>query len=106
MIYVIATIQVRPQAREPMLRELAAITPEVRQEDGCLEYRAAVDLSSGLPRQVPMRPDVVSVIESWRDFAALNLHLTAPHMTQFRKRIADLVISTSLQILEATDSEG
>lgn len=99
MIYVVATIQLRPRSRDQVLRELEAVAAQVRLEDGCLEYRAAVDLESGLARQVPARPDVVTVIERWRDLAALQAHSVAPHMRAFRERIVDAVVSTTLQVL-------
>jgi len=99
MIYVIATIQLRPHSRERVLKEIAAICPEVLREDGCLEYSAAVDIESGHSRQIPARPDVVTIIERWRDLPALREHSVAPHMQTFRQRISDAVVSTSLQVV-------
>ncbi len=113
LIYVIATLQLRPQARDLVLREIAAVSTEVRREDGCLEYQAAIDVESGHARQTPLRPDVVTVIERWRDLAALQAHSGAPHMRAFRQRIGEAVVSTTLQVLspaaaspipESTDS--
>ena len=69
-------------------------------EDGCIEYGAAVDVPTGLPAQPPVRDHVVVVVEKWRDLPALHAHLTAPHMTAYRARVKDLVISTTLQVLE------
>lgn len=99
MIHVIATLQLKPNSRERVLRELEAVSAEVRREDGCLEYGAAVDIESGQARQIPMRLDVITVIERWRDLPALQAHSVAPHMQAFRQRIGDAVISTTLQVL-------
>ena len=99
MIYVVATIQLKPGSRERVLREIEAVAAQVRREDGCLEYMATVDIESGLARQIAARPDMVTFIERWRDLAALQVHSTAPHMQAFRQRIVDTVVSTTLQVL-------
>ena len=84
---------------EHVAREFRAVSPEVRAEQGCLEYCATIDVDSGLARQSALRVDVVTVIEKWKDIAALAAHSTAPHMDAFRKRIANYVVGTSLQVL-------
>ncbi|MDE2052002.1 MAG: antibiotic biosynthesis monooxygenase [Gammaproteobacteria bacterium] len=99
MIYVVATLQLKPQSRDHVLREIEAVSAEVRREDGCLEYCATVDIGSGHARQIPLRADVITVIERWRDVPALQAHSAAPHMQAFRQRIGDAIVSTTLQVL-------
>jgi quinol monooxygenase YgiN len=99
LVYVIATVQVRPNMLEHLAREFRTVAAEVRAEHGCLEYCATIDVDSGLARQSPLRADVVTVVERWKDIAALAAHSTTPHMQAFRKRIADYVGATSLQVL-------
>lgn len=99
VIYVVATLQIKPDSRARVLREIEAVAAEVRREEGCLEYSATVDIESGLTRQLPARPDVVTVIERWRDVPALQAHSVAAHMQAFRQRISDAVVSTTLQVL-------
>jgi quinol monooxygenase YgiN len=99
MIYVVATVTLRTQARQRFLTEVARLQPEVLREDGCIEYTPALDEASGLSRQIPLRPDVVTIIERWRDVAALTRHSSAPHMASFRQRVAELVLATDLQVL-------
>jgi quinol monooxygenase YgiN len=100
MLHVIATITLHPGVRRPFLREFLAIVPEVRAEDGCVEYGAALDVPTGLTAQPPVRDDVVVVVEKWRDLPALQAHLVAPHMTAYRERVKDLVTSVELQVLD------
>ena len=64
-----------------------------------MEYTATVDVESGHPRQVALRPDVITVLERWRDLAALETHSVTPHMQAFRQRVSDTVVSTTLQVL-------
>ncbi len=99
MIYVIASITLRPGCRVRYLEELALLVPEVRAEAGCLEYGGAVDTPSGLKPQIAPRPEVITIIERWGSLDALQVHSVAPHMQAFRARTADLVVGTSLQVL-------
>ena len=100
MVHVLATIELQPGARTRFLGEFRQVVPAVRAEDGCLEYGATVDVPTGLPAQPPVRDHVVVVVEKWRDLPALQAHLAAPHMTAYRARVKDLVIATTLQVLE------
>ena len=100
MVHVIATIELQPGVRERFLKEFHAVVPQVRAEDGCLEYGAAVDTTTGLAAQPPLRDDVVVVVEKWRDVPALRAHLVADHMTAYRERVKDYVITVQLQVLE------
>jgi quinol monooxygenase YgiN len=100
MIHVIATIEVHPGTREEFLTHLAWVTPLVHAEDGCIEYGAAIDTPTTIAVQVPSRPEVVLVIEKWESVAALQEHLRAPHMAEYRTRVKDFVVKVSLQVLE------
>jgi len=100
MVHVVATIELHSGARAQFLGEFQQIVSTVRAEDGCLEYGAAIDVPTGLPAQPSVRDHVVVVIEKWRDLPALKAHLVAPHMTAYRARVKELVIKTTLQVLE------
>lgn len=100
MIHVVATIELKPGTRSRFLEDFAQLAPEVRAEDGCIEYGAAVDLPSGIGAQVPLRADVVTVVEKWKSPAALRAHLDAAHMVAHRQRVGPFAIRTTLQVLE------
>ena len=100
MIHVLATIAVKPGTRAEFLTHFAWLTPQVRAEDGCIEYGAAVDVQTDSPMQSPIRPDVVVVVEKWASLAHLKAHSAAPHMTEYRQRVSGVVQSVTLQILE------
>ncbi len=103
MIHVIATITLKPGTRGEFLSHFAWVTPLVRAEDGCLEYQATTDLPTGLAVQPPERPDVVVVVEKWQTVDHLKVHLTAPHMTEYRVRVKELVAGVVLHVLQPTD---
>lgn len=101
MIHVLAEIALRPGARAAFIAEFRRLTPLVRAEDGCIEYQGAVDTATAIGAQAPMRADVVTVVEKWRDEAALQAHLVAPHMHEHRMNVAELAQGTTIRVLES-----
>ncbi len=99
MIHVVATIDVKPGMRKPFLEILNSNCTAVRSEDRCILYEPAVDVSTELPPQVAMRENTVTILESWLSLDHLRAHLSAPHMTEYRTRVKDLVEGVSLQVL-------
>jgi quinol monooxygenase YgiN len=100
MIHVIATIEVAAGKRDAFLAEFHRIVPLVRAENGCFEYGPTIDVPTGIPVQVPLRDHVVTIIEKWESLDALRAHLQAPHMTDYRGRVKDLVVGARLQVLQ------
>ena len=100
MIHVIATIEVQPGRRQEFLVEFRRIVPLVRAEEGCIEYGPTVDAITGLSNQPPLRENVVVVVEKWASVPALQSHMVAPHMQDYRARVKGLVVQVALQILE------
>lgn len=99
MIHVIATIKVKPGMREKYLAILKANLPNVLAEKGCRAYAPTVDVESGIPVQVDLRPDVVTLVEAWESLADLQAHLKAPHMLDYRGKVKDIVKNISLHVL-------
>ena len=100
MIFVIATIEVKPGKREAFLAEFHRNVPNVRAEKGCVEYGPTVDTKTDIKAQIPLRESVVTIVEKWESLQALHAHLAAPHMATYRERVKDYVAGTTLQILE------
>ncbi len=100
MIHVVAEIRLHPGKTANFLVDFRRLAPEVHAEDGCIEYGATTDTRSGLAAQAPVRHDLVTVIEKWRDVAALDAHLKAPHLAAHRRRTADFVREVRIYVLE------
>jgi quinol monooxygenase YgiN len=100
MIHVVATIQLQSGSRDAFLAEFHKLVPLVKAEAGCIDYGPTVDVATSIPVQDPVRSDVVTVIEKWSDLNALNAHLKAPHMGDYRIRVKDYVRSVKLQVLQ------
>jgi quinol monooxygenase YgiN len=99
MIHVIATIKLKPGTRDKYLAILKANVPNVLAEKGCLAYTPALDVESGIPVQVDLRPDVVTLIEAWESLSDLQAHLKTPHMLTYRERVKDFVKNISLHVM-------
>ncbi len=100
MIFVIATIEISDGKRNDFLREFHQIVPQVRAEQGCVEYLPTIDVETQIPAQPDVRPSVVTVVETWDSLRALEAHLIAPHMIEYRKRVKDLVKGVTIHVLE------
>jgi quinol monooxygenase YgiN len=100
MIHVIATVELHEGRRDDFLAEFRKVVPDVRAEAGCLEYGPTVDAATGIPAQLPVRPDVVTIVEKWESLAHLKAHLVAPHMAAYRPRVKEMIVRATLVILE------
>ncbi len=100
MIIVIATVQVQSGQRVEFLSLFHQVVPKVQAEDGCIEYGPTVDVPTNIAAQPEVRADTVTIVEKWRDLDALEAHLIAPHMLEYRQQVKQLVQSASLQVLE------
>ncbi|MBW3596062.1 MAG: antibiotic biosynthesis monooxygenase [Planctomycetes bacterium] len=99
MVIVIATIEVAEGRREEFLAEFRKIVPAVQAEQGCIEYGPTVDAATNIAAQGPVGENVAVIVEKWESVPALEAHLKAPHMAEYRERVKDLVKSVGLEIL-------
>ena len=100
MIHVIATIEVVPGKREAFLAEFHRIVPPVRAEAGCIEYGPTIDVPTPFPAQIPLRENTVTIVEKWESLGALQTHMSAPHMLEYRGRVKEMVAAVKLQVLQ------
>lgn len=100
MIHVIATIEVDASRKDEFLKHFKDNIPNVLAEDGCIEYGPTVDVKTDIPVQIPLRDNVVTIVEKWESLDHLMAHLAAPHMATYREKVKDIVKGASLQVLE------
>jgi quinol monooxygenase YgiN len=96
MVHVIAEIEVHEGMRDSFLAEFRRIVPIVRDEDGCIEYGPAVDVATEVA--AAPRPNLVTVVEKWANLEALNAHLKARHMEEYRKRAGHMIVGVSIRV--------
>jgi len=100
MIHVLATVEIAPGKREDFLKEFRKVIPDVHREKGCIEYGPTVDMPTVIPVPIPLRDNVVVIIEKWEGLDDLKAHLVAPHMKTYRTAVKDLVKGMQVQILQ------
>jgi quinol monooxygenase YgiN len=101
MLSVIAEIEVVAGKRDDFITEFHKVVPLVLAEDGCVEYGPTVDAETDIPAQIPRRDNIVTIVEKWESLDHLKSHLVAPHMTEYRGRVKELVVGSVLRILDA-----
>ena len=100
MIFVIASVEIAAGKRDEFLAHFHDVVPQVLQEQGCIEYGPTVDVETSIPAQGDPRDNMVVIVEKWESLESLENHLIAPHMNEYRKKVKDLVVRSSLQILQ------
>ncbi len=87
VIAIIETKQEHTTIVEDALREMLAPT---RAEDGCLQYDLNRDVDN---------PSRLTMIERWRDEAALERHSATPHMARLRRAMEGRIERTTFSRL-------
>ena len=100
MIHVIAFLHLRPGTRATFLETFRALTPLVRAESGCIEYGPAVDHAPFMGFQTPVGDDVVVVVEKWASPAALDTHITAPHMKAWGAQVDQMMTERVIHVFD------
>ena len=100
MIRVIATVELAEGRRDEFLDALRQLVPKVLAEEGCVEYGPWVDVPTNVTAQPAVRQNAVTVVEKWESIQALEVHLLAPHMMEFRRTTEPIRARVALQILE------
>jgi quinol monooxygenase YgiN len=100
LIYVIAAIELAEGKRDAYLKRVQTLVPKVKAEAGCLDYGPAIDFPTSFKVQIPIRNNVVTMMEKWADLKALEAHLTAPHMKEYREDVKDMIVGMKLQVLQ------
>ncbi len=100
MICVLATIEVVEGRMGDFLEVFQGLAPKVQAEQGCLEYAPWVDLPTEIGGQPAARPNTVTIVEKWESVEALERHLMAPHMVEFRKVTGSMRTGSELRLLQ------
>ena len=99
MIHVLAIVTAKPGLRSTVLDAFRANVPNVRAEQGCIEYGAAIDAENALGFQTRYGPDTFAVVEKWESMDALKAHAAAPHMAAYGAKTKELIASRAIHIL-------
>lgn len=99
VICVLARIRLEPGTRERFLQIFSQVVPKVRAEQGCIEYGPLEAVPTNIPTQIREEAETVYVLEKWESLEALEKHLVAPHMVEYRREVRPMVKEVGLYIL-------
>lgn len=90
MIYVVATLTIKPGALEALWAPAAACIVETRREEGCISYELFASLND---------PEKLVFVEKWRSRADLTTHSKQPHLETWREASAPYVVERRIEIV-------
>jgi quinol monooxygenase YgiN len=94
-IYLIARVQAKAEHRAEVESELRRMVAASRAEPGCLRYDLFADQDGGAG---------FSLVEAYRDVAAVEAHRGSAHYQAYRGRTGDwLAAPTEVQVLSGVD---
>ncbi len=93
MYSILVTIHIKPEFREPFLESmLDDARGSVNDEPGCFRFDVLQD---------DKNPNTIYLYEVYRDRAAFDAHLVAPHFTYWRDTVKDWYASPN-QVVNVT----
>ena len=90
MIYVIATVTIKPEKTEETLAAARIAIAETVKEKGCISY----DLHTSVTN-----PTQHVFVERWEDRDCLNAHMHQPHFKVWRKAGAEGITARKIEII-------
>ena len=96
MIYVIATLHIRPEKRGDFLENARTVISHTLKEEGCESY----DLSSSITE-----PNEFVFVERWTTRDALSAHFDTPHLQERRRVCEELVTDRKVEVVHPVKVE-
>ena len=95
MIVVNAKIGASPETITALTPAVEELETKTRAESGCLDYAFSVEINDS---------EVIRITEKWKDMAALQAHIKAPHFAAFMEATAaNAPKSVEMSFYEATE---
>lgn len=91
MIIVAGSAKVDPGSIARLRPVMRAMVDASRAEAGCVFYSLAVDDEAA---------GAITILEGWRDDAALRAHFATPHMAAFQAGAAGAILSVDAKIYD------
>lgn len=90
MIYVLATVTVRPEHRADFLENARTVIAATLREPDCQSY----DLMSSITE-----PNCFVFVERWASRDALSRHFETPHLQEWKRVSVDFVEKTIVEVI-------
>jgi quinol monooxygenase YgiN len=96
MIYVIASLRVKPGTREACIAAAQPAIAETRKEEGCLLYDMHASTTDA---------DLLVFVEKWTDRAALSRHARTPHIAAWREASGPHTLERRIEVIAPENVE-
>ena len=90
MIFVVATIHIRPEKRADFLEDARTVISATHKEQGCESY----DLTSSITE-----PNEFVFVERWSSREALSAHFDTPHLAEWRRVCEEYVVDRKVEVI-------
>jgi quinol monooxygenase YgiN len=90
MIYVVATLTIKPGSLEALRAPAAACIAETLKEEGCIAYELFESLSD---------PQKLIFVEKWETREHLTAHSKQPHLAVWREASGPHLVSRAIEIV-------
>ena len=90
MIFVIATLTIKPGSLDALAPHAAACIAKTRAETGCISYDLHASLSD---------PHTLVFVERWQTREDLTAHSKQPHLAEWRTASAPHLMSRAIEIV-------
>ena len=90
MVYVIATLHIRPEKRGDFMEDARTVISHTVKEEGCRSY----DLMSSITE-----PNTFVFVERWASREALAAHFETPHLQEWRRVSADYLADRAVEVI-------
>src|SRR5262245_3638734 len=90
MIYVVATMNIKPEKRDDVLKAARIAIAETLKEKGCQAYDMHISVSD---------PNKFVFVERWDDRDCLTSHMQMPHFKEWRKVANEAINGRKVEII-------
>lgn len=90
MIYVVATMHIKPEMREQVLAAARIAIAETLKENGCQSYDMHASVTD---------PNKLVFVERWDNRDCLTSHMNMPHFKEWRKVANEAIVSRKVEII-------
>lgn len=97
MIYLIATLTIKPGTRETVIEAAKPCIEATRKEPGCIRYDLNADVTN---------PDQLVFVEQWEARSDLDSHFEQPHMAVWREGLTPHLVDRKIEVIHPESVEN
>ena len=96
MIYIIATLTIKPGTRDAVIAAAKPCIEATRQEPGCVRYDLNADVTN---------ENQLVFVEQWKTREDVDLHLKTPHVAAWREAGGQYFLDRKIEVINPQNVE-